>query len=863
MDDLTTQLVTGRWSYVVADGFGLVDGDREPDEVGPTGQVHFTAEIGGNLSLPAGAPIRSVILGLHRGLIVDGELQDLNGLPGVRLPMRIGEHPVYWTAQPFMKWRETTIAASPVRFGPTADPEIRLNSVLDPGDYPALGDAVLRQIVSEWVEDQSDDRYAPRWRPFATYVQGQAVLLPDGTIGTAKATFTTAASFTAANWTVVAGSGTPADGSIGTAKLADKAVTRGKTSDDLQASLTRADNAAPTGHTHPTSSIVDLAEYIQDTVAGLIKAGANVTTSYDDAANTFTINATGGGGGTTDPEVVRDTIGGALVAGSGVSITVDDPGDTITIAVAGVPQSAVTGLSAALTARQLVSEKGQPSGYAGLDSDGKVPTTQLPAGSSGPKITQSTTAPSSPSTGDLWIDTNDNPAGPVPDNSVPLSALVEAIRTTLGKADTALQTTTADGRYAPRGTFVRSTGQVSTPGILDWGNDSTDGYAIHLTLGANSGSAVAAIGIGTDAGGGSGIIVSHKNSGRAMDIGVQATAGHGLQITGRSAVGYIARFLAKAGALGVTFKAEAGQGFADGVTTAGSTTLTSATAAFTAADVGRTLTQTASRSSAPTGTLPAGVTIQSVTDAQTVVMSAAAAGAATGLMFEVGSRPVPDSQALLTVQDESSAHLTQIYKQGILARGSMTNIPPLRARRKASQTAAIQTWEDENGVALSQVGPSGHLMTKVTTAAAASGLAASTLALSLDDTAGAPRLVVVAKDSAGTAATGYLPIAGDPQLVVINPQTGSYTLVPADAGKAVEVTSSAAATVTVPTNASAAIPVGAVIEVVQTGAGQVTVAAASGVTINTSSSMATRAQWSVIALRKRATDTWVLAGDTQ
>lgn len=109
-------------------------------------------------------------------------------------------------------------------------------------------------------------------------------------------------------------------------------------------------DAAQTVHTHPTTAIVDLAEFVQDTVAGLLKAGANVTTSYDDAANTFTINAAGGGGGTTDAEVVRDTIGGALVAGSGVSITVDDPGDSITIAVAGVPQSSITGLAASLAA---------------------------------------------------------------------------------------------------------------------------------------------------------------------------------------------------------------------------------------------------------------------------------------------------------------------------------------------------------------------------------------------------------------------------------------------------------------------------------------------------------------------------------
>ena len=96
-----------------------------------------------------------------------------------------------------------------------------------------------------------------------------------------------------------------------------------------------------------------LTEFIHDTVAGLLKAGVNVTTEYDDAANTFTINATGsGGGGTTDPEIIRDTIGGALVAGSGISVTVNDAADTITIAVAGIPQSAVSGLTTSLTTLQ-------------------------------------------------------------------------------------------------------------------------------------------------------------------------------------------------------------------------------------------------------------------------------------------------------------------------------------------------------------------------------------------------------------------------------------------------------------------------------------------------------------------------------
>ena len=80
-----------------------------------------------------------------------------------------------------------------------------------------------------------------------------------------------------------------------------------------------------------SAQISDLTETVQDIVGAFLVAGTNVTVTYNDAANTFTINATASGG-STDPEVVRDVIGAAMVAGSGVQITVNDAGDTITIA---------------------------------------------------------------------------------------------------------------------------------------------------------------------------------------------------------------------------------------------------------------------------------------------------------------------------------------------------------------------------------------------------------------------------------------------------------------------------------------------------------------------------------------------------
>lgn len=99
------------------------------------------------------------------------------------------------------------------------------------------------------------------------------------------------------------------------------------------------------------------------------------------------------------------------------------------------------------------------------------------------------------------------------------------------------------------------------------------------------------------------------------------------------------------------------------------------------------------------------------------------------------------------------------------------------------------------------------------------------------------------------------------QLVTINPQTDNYTLVATDVNKAVEMNKATAVNVTVPPNSSVGFTVGTVIEVVQVGAGQVTVVQGAGVTINRASSLTTRAQWSSLTLRKRATDTWLLTGD--
>lgn len=92
-----------------------------------------------------------------------------------------------------------------------------------------------------------------------------------------------------------------------------------------------------------------------------------------------------------------------------------------------------------------------------------------------------------------------------------------------------------------------------------------------------------------------------------------------------------------------------------------------------------------------------------------------------------------------------------------------------------------------------------------------------------------------------------------------NPQSSSYTLTIADSFKMVEMSSGG--TLTVPLNSSVAFPIGTAIDILQTGSSQVTIAPASGVTINATPGLKLRTQWSSATLIKRSENTWLAMGD--
>jgi hypothetical protein len=96
----------------------------------------------------------------------------------------------------------------------------------------------------------------------------------------------------------------------------------------------------------------------------------------------------------------------------------------------------------------------------------------------------------------------------------------------------------------------------------------------------------------------------------------------------------------------------------------------------------------------------------------------------------------------------------------------------------------------------------------------------------------------------------------------INAQTGTtYTLVAGDQGKVVTLSNAGAIALTVPANASVAFPIGTQIDLLQIGAGQVTVGNGGGAaTISSDTGLKISAQYKGATLLKTGTNQWYLFG---
>jgi len=100
------------------------------------------------------------------------------------------------------------------------------------------------------------------------------------------------------------------------------------------------------------------------------------------------------------------------------------------------------------------------------------------------------------------------------------------------------------------------------------------------------------------------------------------------------------------------------------------------------------------------------------------------------------------------------------------------------------------------------------------------------------------------------------------ETITTNTQTASYSLLLADNGKLILMNVATANNLTIPLNSSINFPVGTKIDVSSIGAGQTTIVATGGVTINSAGgALKLRLQYSGATLVQTATDVWSLFGD--
>ena len=173
----------------------------------------------------------------------------------------------------------------------------------------------------------------------------------------------------------------------------------------------------------------------------------------------------------------------------------------------------------------------------------------------------------------------------------------------------------------------------------------------------------------------------------------------------------------------------------------------------------------------------------------------------------------------------------------------------------APKTDGGATYNASTGV-LTATGFAGALTGNVT--GNASGTAATVTGAAQSAITSVGTLTSVTVTGAVTAGSVVAPLA-------INAQTGTtYTFVAADASKLVTASNGSAQTYTVPPNSGVAFDIGTAITIIGIGAGKVTLAEGSGVTINSKDSeKAIDGQHASVTIIKTATDTWQLIGALQ
>jgi hypothetical protein len=121
---------------------------------------------------------------------------------------------------------------------------------------------------------------------------------------------------------------------------------------------------------------------------------------------------------------------------------------------------------------------------------------------------------------------------------------------------------------------------------------------------------------------------------------------------------------------------------------------------------------------------------------------------------------------------------------------------------------------------------------------------------------------LLSTNGSGTLSWATASGGGGTSYSTVRTQSGTtYTLALTDAGDYIQTTSTTAVTITVPLQSSVAWVADTEIYFEQNNTGQITIAGASGVTVNSSETLKSFARYSVLALKRVAENVWTLTGE--
>jgi len=624
-------------------------------------------------------------------------------------------------------------------------------------------------------------------------------------------------------------------------------------------------------------------------------------------------------------EISQDAINTALTMGSGLTKTYNDGANTITISVdssvvatKSYVDAAVAGLSSSVDGTYVPeADKGVAFGVASLDANATVPAIQISNASVRDKLSSGTGINYNSSTGEIAVG-NSIATRTYVDAS--LQTLVNGAPAALDTINELATAIANDANYATTVTTALATkapiasptftGTVTIPaGAAIQGYVKTTDLSVYSTTALNDAAYLsktdAASTYLTQSNATSNYLAINNATEVIQDVAaglIQVTAGNGLgrvyddagnlltlsidqtvisTVASRDAAITTALTTAAADA---TTKANGAvtTAAADATTKANNAKSEAITAAGTAAD-----TKVSTHSSATTNVhgiadtsaLALTATVNTALALKAPLASPTFTGTVSGITKSMVGLGNVDNTAD-TAKPVSTATQTALDLKAPLASPALTGVPTAPTASAGTATTQVATTAfvgtavsnlvasapaalDTLNELATALGNDASFSTTITNSLAAKAPLASP---ALTGTATAVNLTVTGTANLSANGVQYSDGTqtkeGVPSRTAISQKTASYTLAAlTERDSMIEMNSASATTLTVPTNATVAYPVGTSLDILRVGAGAVDVAAASGVTINATPGLKLRAQWSSATLIKRATDTWVLVGD--